>query len=44
MNKIINETSEASLWELIGFPVGIMVGIIISIIIISIIKGWECVA
>lgn len=40
----INPIEKASLWEIIGFPLGFCVGIICSITITLIIKGSRCIA
>lgn len=44
MSKIINPTDKASLWELIGFPLGFIAGVTASVVITIIIKGKECLA
>ena len=42
--RFISKTGDATLWEIIGFPLGFIIGIVCSVIITVIIKGWSCVA
>ncbi len=42
--KFANDVKDATLWEIIGFPIGFSVGILVSIFITWIIKGGGCIA
>ena len=42
--KFINKTEDATLWELIGFPIGFIAGLLCFAIVTIILKGWSCLA
>jgi len=38
------EIEDATLWELIGFPIGFIAGLLCFAIVTIILKGWSCLA